>query len=272
MGDIPKTNPPVPPRNYYVENSQKNYIRSGGDIFNFRTSDLKGTNDTVGNVWALCNSAKFVEQSFRGAFQNFEAFANALISVANMLTSMQNAAYSTVAALVGIADQYKLLKSQLHSLVCSLPFLRWIRFIWQKFAQYMHMKSGTTTEESVWNDALPILDRTDSDTFSSANVIFWIFLIIGPYLIYKSLRSFSNSFENTKKWAFGEGSHYRAEALFDFQSQYSQELSFQAGDCFCIAPKEQQPAIKGWILGSAVKDGRIGLIPINYIQLVKSSI
>jgi len=55
--------------------------------------------------------------------------------------------------------------------------------------------------------------------------------------------------------------------LYDFEAGSTGELSIRAGQRLRLAPKELQPSVRGWILGST--DGTaVGLIPANYIKIL----
>ena len=64
----------------------------------------------------------------------------------------------------------------------------------------------------------------------------------------------------------GEGDHVLGKALFDFVGEREDELTFCAGDCLRIAPKNKQPRIRGWLL--ATVDGKSdGIVPANYVKV-----
>lgn len=51
-----------------------------------------------------------------------------------------------------------------------------------------------------------------------------------------------------------------------FQAGNQKELSFSAGQCLFLAPKNQQPNVRGWLLASNKKS--CGLVPANYIKIL----
>lgn len=64
----------------------------------------------------------------------------------------------------------------------------------------------------------------------------------------------------------GEGDHVLAKAEFDFDGEGEEELSFRAGAVLRLAPKGQQPRVRGWLLGSL--DGSTeGIVPANYVKV-----
>lgn len=64
----------------------------------------------------------------------------------------------------------------------------------------------------------------------------------------------------------GDGNHVLGKALFDFVGEGEDELSFSAGDCLRIAPKDKQPRIRGWLLAT-VDETVKGIVPANYVKV-----
>lgn len=50
---------------------------------------------------------------------------------------------------------------------------------------------------------------------------------------------------------------------------FFQELTFRRGDRLRVAPREEQPKIQGWLLASSANGEQIGLVPINYLKVIK---
>ncbi|MEQ2289901.1 hypothetical protein AMECASPLE_037961, partial [Ameca splendens] len=68
-------------------------------------------------------------------------------------------------------------------------------------------------------------------------------------------------------WASGEDDHVVARAEYDFSASSEEEVSLRAGDMLNLAPKEQQPRVRGWLLASV--DGQTtGLVPANYVKIL----
>lgn len=40
------------------------------------------------------------------------------------------------------------------------------------------------------------------------------------------------------------------------------------GEILRVAPKEEQPRVRGWLLASTQDGTKIGLVPINYVKIV----
>lgn len=57
----------------------------------------------------------------------------------------------------------------------------------------------------------------------------------------------------------------KARALYDFEAENPTELAFAENDILCITYKQ----CEGWLVG--YKDNQVGLIPENYVELLKYS-
>lgn len=56
----------------------------------------------------------------------------------------------------------------------------------------------------------------------------------------------------------------KVRALYDYEAAESDELDFKAGDTFEKLEDEDE---QGWCKGR--KDGRVGLYPANYIEVIE---
>lgn len=102
-------------------------------------------------------------------------------------------------------------------------------------------------------------------------MIFWLVALGGPYLIYKCVSQMVRNIEEKRRWATGASQHYNAQALYDFQARNQQELSFRRGENLRIAPREEQPKIRGWLLASTSNGEQIGLVPLNYLKVINQT-
>ncbi|XP_052869668.1 protein kinase C and casein kinase substrate in neurons protein 1 isoform X1 [Anopheles cruzii] len=83
----------------------------------------------------------------------------------------------------------------------------------------------------------------------------------------------SNPFEEEEEWDEGDGNDnllvdngepgVAVKALYDYEGAESDELTFKQGDLFEKLEDEDE---QGWCKGR--KDGRVGLYPANYVELV----
>ncbi|XP_069787642.1 peroxisome biogenesis factor 13 isoform X2 [Narcine bancroftii] len=87
------------------------------------------------------------------------------------------------------------------------------------------------------------------------------------YTPYGSYTPYSYGYGVSTSWANGEDDHIVGRAEYDFTAGTEEELSFRSGDMFNLAPKDQQPKVRGWLL--ACLDGQtIGLVPANYVRIL----
>ncbi|CAI5441299.1 unnamed protein product [Caenorhabditis angaria] len=221
------------------------------------------------------NFARLAEEQSRGAFQSIESVVNAVSSVANMLNSTHNAVYSSFRAVIGVVEQFGRLKTQLSSVVISFALFRWIYKLWRSILVFLRLKPANyaSSAELAWGEAsqpyaTDILGTSKSTTVNWPAALFWVVAIGGPWLIYKCVAQMVNAAEEKRKWATGTAAHYTAQAMFDFQASSEQELSFMNGETLRVAPKEEQPRVRGWLLASSSDGTRIGLVPINYVKIV----
>uniref|UniRef100_A0A8R1DZB5 Peroxisomal membrane protein PEX13 n=1 Tax=Caenorhabditis japonica TaxID=281687 RepID=A0A8R1DZB5_CAEJA len=222
------------------------------------------------------NFTRLAEEQSRGAFQSIESVVNAVSSVANMLNSTHNAVYSSFRAVIGVVEQFGRLKTQLSSVVVSLALVRWAYKFWRWLLVMLRLKPANyaSAAELAWGEssqpyATDILGTSRNPAAVNwPAALFWVVAIGGPWLIYKCVSQMVQAAEEKRKWATGSAAHYSAQALFDFQAASEQELSFMNGETLRVAPKEEQPRVRGWLLASSADGSRIGLVPINYVRIV----
>ncbi|CAI4224622.1 unnamed protein product [Auanema sp. JU1783] len=283
------TPPPLPPRPF--ESYNYGSVLNGGYMGMPNTA--MGYNQDLGNIGMYRNGmyptmpyggygmsrdttfARLAEESSRGAFESIESVVNAVTSVANMLSSTHNAVYSSFRAVIGVVEQFSRLKMQVSSAVLSLALFKFIIKLWKKFLVFLKLKpqNYASVVEEAWGDSqqpfgVDILGSDRSQSISWPTVLFWTVALGGPYVIYKFIDQMVKTVEEKRKWATGSGDHYTAETLFPFQASNEQELSFMKGDLLRIAPKEEQPRVRGWLLASTQDGSKIGVVPINYVKVI----
>ncbi|VDM60383.1 unnamed protein product [Angiostrongylus costaricensis] len=218
------------------------------------------------------NFVRLAEESSRKAFQSIESVVNAVSSVAHMLSSTHNAVYSSFRAVIGVVEQLSRLKFQLTKIIFSLSVFKFIQRLWRYLLVFLRLKPANyaSVEELAWSaiNQPYVLARSGSPIINWPAIMFWMAAIGGPWLIYKAIFQMVQSFEESRKWATGSGAHYTAQALYDFHAANDKELSFMKGEILRVAPKEEQPRVRGWLLASSQDGDRVGLVPINYIRIV----
>ncbi|KAH7720811.1 PRX-13 protein [Aphelenchoides avenae] len=220
------------------------------------------------------NFVRIAEESSRGAFQSIESVVNAVASVANMLSSTHNAVFSSFRAVIGVVEQFSMMKKQIGG-VLAVTVFHWLRLLWRRLLIFLRLKPANyASVEQAWMDtqrtptAADVLPGRVSGSFSWPTLIFWLIALGGPYLIYRCVSKMVETIEESRKWATGASEHYVAQALYDFNASNQQELSFRASELLRVAPKSEQPKVRGWLLASSEDGARIGLVPINYVKII----
>ncbi|XP_036364732.1 peroxisomal membrane protein PEX13 isoform X3 [Octopus sinensis] len=206
-----------------------------------------------------------VEGSSRQAFQSVESIVQAFTSVSMMLDSTFQALYSSFRAVVGVADNLSRLRSQLYSILSALAIMRTLKYIIRKILEVFRLRPKGHAA-AAWQEAsvglLPqqSIFPADSKGLSSWPILMFFGIIVGaPWLIWKLISA------KLPGWVTGDDDHYVSYGLYNFVAESNDELSFNAGQKIIIAPKDEQPRLKGWILAS-VDGKKIGLVPANYIK------
>ncbi|PVD22901.1 hypothetical protein C0Q70_16161 [Pomacea canaliculata] len=216
--------------------------------------------------------ARVAEENSRPAFQSIESIVQAFTSVSMMLDSSFQAVYSSFRAVIGVADNFSRLRTQLMQIFSALAFIRTLRYFVRRLLEFLRLRPPGEAERewkaAVQQVASAVPAGTNSDPKKSSWPIFMFFGIIlgGPWLIWKLISSFSSSSQQ-ESWAKGEVDHYAGQALYNFSARSDEELSFSAGQHIIIAPKEQQPQVRGWLLAS-VDGQKTGLVPATYIKVL----
>jgi hypothetical protein len=77
----------------------------------------EGKHNKLGKIIYFCL------ESSRNAFQSIEAVVSAVASVANMLNSTHNAVFSSFRAVIGVVEQFSILKKQVSILIWKIRTL-----------------------------------------------------------------------------------------------------------------------------------------------------
>jgi len=300
-GIQPNAPPPLPPRpitnplssnNYYNSNygtgfgsAMNPYYGYGGASASFSPYGYGGVggynrmpySSYYGGSPENGDFVRLAEEQSRGAFQSIESIVQAFSSVSMMLESSLNAIHSSFRAVLGVADQFSRLKLQTSQILASLAVVRFLRWLWRRVLIVLRLRPATGNSEELWRQMMGDAPQTAAQILSAhgagktgsqwPGLVFFAFVIGGPYLIWKLVSKLVASVEDQKRWATGERSHFVAVALYDFEGSSNGELSVRAGQRLRLAPKELQPSVRGWILGS-VDGSTVGLVPANYIKII----
>ncbi|KAM4693324.1 peroxisome biogenesis factor 13 [Discoglossus pictus] len=211
------------------------------------------------------------EESSRGAFQSIESIVQAFASVSMMMDATFSAVYNSFRAVLDVANHFSRLRVHFTNVFSAFALVRTIRFLYRRLQRLMGLRKNSETED-LWTESAGTVARTGSkkDGPDSAKSwpIFLFFAVIlgGPYLIWKLLSSGTEEVNENSNWANGESDHVVGRAEYDFTATSDEEISFHAGDLLNLAPKEKQPNMRGWLLGSL--DGQTGFVPSNYIKIL----
>ncbi|XP_064302919.1 peroxisome biogenesis factor 13 isoform X1 [Phalacrocorax carbo] len=255
---------------FYGSYSPYSYGYGGLGYNRFRTDDIP--------------PSRFVQQaeeSSRGAFQSIESIVHAFASVSMMMDATFSAVYNSFRAVLDVANHFSRLKVHFTKVFSAFALVRTIRYLYLRLQRLLGLRKSSENED-LWAESEGTVSRVglEDKVANSAKSwpIFLFFAVVmgGPYLIWKLLSTYSD--EETGKddlqhkrissnWASGEDDHVVGRAEYDFSALSDEEISFRAGDMLRLAPKEQQPKIRGWLLASF--DGQTtGLVPANYIKIL----
>ncbi|KAG0422456.1 hypothetical protein HPB47_001721 [Ixodes persulcatus] len=226
-----------------------------------------------GPLWRLA------EDSTRGAFQSVESVVQAFGSISLMLDSTYQALQNSFRAMVGVADQFGRLKGHLAQTLSALALIRSLRWLFYAALRLLGLRSQGSGAEAAWARALtadpgdPAEPGGGSPTWPI--LAFLAFVLGAPWLLWRIFSAANKRAGGCGKglasqWASGAGDHFVAVAQFSFRPENSTELAVKAGQQLRLAPKDQQPRVRGWLLAST--DGiQIGLVPANYVKVLGPS-
>ncbi|KAG9328064.1 hypothetical protein JZ751_016654 [Albula glossodonta] len=219
------------------------------------------------------------EESSRGAFQSIESIVHAFSSVSMMMDATFSAVYNSFRAVLDVANHFSRLKVHFTKVFSAFALVRTLRYLYRRLQRMLGLRR-VSEEEDLWADSAGsavvasggaggagTYDPTANSVKSWPIFLFFAVILGGPYLIWKLLSSAEGAEEITTNWANGDDDHVVARAEFDFTAASEEEISIRAGDMLNLAPKEQQPRIRGWLLASL--DGQAtGLVPANYVKVL----
>ncbi|XP_027760045.1 peroxisome biogenesis factor 13 isoform X1 [Empidonax traillii] len=212
------------------------------------------------------------EESSRGAFQSIESIVHAFASVSMMMDATFSAVYNSFRAVLDVANHFSRLKVHFTKVFSAFALVRTIRYLYQRLQRLLGLRSSSENED-LWAESegkvarVGLEDKMGNSAKSWPIFLFFAVIMGGPYLIWKLLSTYSDEETVSSNWASGEDDHVVGRAEYDFNALSEEEISFRAGDMLKLAPKEQQPKIRGWLLASY--DGQTtGLVPANYIKIL----
>ncbi|NWI73721.1 PEX13 protein, partial [Dryoscopus gambensis] len=212
------------------------------------------------------------EESSRGAFQSIESIVHAFASVSMMMDATFSAVYNSFRAVLDVANHFSRLKIHFTKVFSAFALVRTIKYLYQRLQRLLGLRQSSENED-LWAESegkvarAGLEDKVANSAKSWPIFLFFAVIMGGPYLIWKLLSTYSDEETVSSNWANGEDDHVVGRAEYDFNALSEEEISFRAGDMLRLAPKEQQPRIRGWLLASY--DGQTtGLVPANYIKIL----
>lgn len=140
--------------------------------------------------------AQQAELSSRHAFQSVESVVQVFSSIAMMLESTFQAVYNSFRAVVGVADHFSRMKSQLAQVFSALAIFRTLRWLVRKFLVLLRLRAAGA-EDELWSQAAEASASIAPDGFGDKPrsswpiMVFFALVVGGPWLIWKLLSSLS---------------------------------------------------------------------------------
>ncbi|KAJ8264261.1 hypothetical protein GJAV_G00147120 [Gymnothorax javanicus] len=218
------------------------------------------------------------EESSRGAFQSIESIVQAFSSVSMMMDATFSAVYNSFRAVLDVANHFSRLRVHFTKVFSAFALVRTLRYLYRRLQRILGLRR-TSEEDDVWADSAGTamvaagvggpgaIDPMGNSVKSWPIFLFFAVILGGPYLIWKLLSSAEEVEQITTNWASGDDDHVVARAEFDFSAASEEEISVRAGDMLNLAPKEQQPRVRGWLLAS-LNGQTTGLVPANYVKVL----
>lgn len=220
------------------------------------------------------------EESSRGAFQSIQSIVQAFSSVSMMLDATFSAVYNSFRAVLDVANHFTRLRVHFTRVFSAFALVRTLRYLYRRIQMLLGMRQDVEVEDLWADSAGDVLaaaavrgvgagtEDPRSGTVKSWPIFLFLAVVLGgPYLIWKLLSSTQDTEDTATNWASGEDDHVVAKAEYDFTAASEEEVSLHAGDMLNLAPKEQQPRVRGWLLASV--DGQTtGLVPANYVKVL----
>ncbi|KAJ2707697.1 Peroxisomal membrane protein PAS20 [Coemansia sp. IMI 203386] len=217
-----------------------------------------------------------LDASTRSTFQLVESLVGAFGGFARMLESTYFATHSSFMAVLGVMDQFGMLRTSLTSAIGST-------FAYDRFRRLISRVTGRPMSVNKNDlDAGNFAEYEKRSRVSKRSLLLFFAIIIGlPYLMTKAIRSIANrqrrltAQQVSASEHAGTGTAMRAvgmefaQAQYDFAGDTKAELSFKRGDLIAVNSKVDiwgKPS--EWWRGTT-QDGREGLFPANYVSVIK---
>ena len=197
---------------------------------------------------------------YQSAFQSLDQIVQAFGGFANVLDSTLMATHSSFMAMMSLADQYTHLKHFMADLMSVFSVVS----LYKRIRGTQSIGSGNMTAEAL-EKFNPATDQQalSKRKISRTPILIFLFVVFGlPYLLNRLMHRLAER-RNQMPQLDSENIRF-AKALYDFDAQNPQEISFKRGDLLaCLSPDSQNPWWKG-----KKRQGTVGYFPANYVELV----
>ncbi|KAJ1729962.1 Peroxisomal membrane protein PAS20 [Coemansia biformis] len=219
-----------------------------------------------------------LDASTRSTFQLVESLVGAFGGFARMLESTYFATHSSFMAVLGVMDQFGMLRSSLTSAVGST-------FAYDGLRRLASRITGRPVDVNKNDlDAGHFAEYERRSRISKRSLLLFLAVVVGlPYLMTKAIRSIASrqrrltaqQLSRAGSGAGGPGGAMRAvgmefvQAQYDFAGESKTELSFKRGDLLAVTSKVDiwgKPS--EWWRGTA-QDGREGIFPATYVSAIQ---
>ncbi|KAJ2613155.1 Peroxisomal membrane protein PAS20 [Coemansia sp. RSA 1365] len=224
-----------------------------------------------------------LDSSTRSTFQLVESLVGAFGGFARMLESTYFATHSSFMAVLGVMDQFGMLRNSLSSAVGST-------FAYDSIRRLVSRITGQPVSVNKNDlDAGKFAEYEKRSRVSKRSLLVFLAIIVGlPYLMTKAIRSIASrqrrltaqQIASSLDGASGETTSGPVQAMraigmeiaqaqYDFAGESKAELGFKRGDLVAVSSKVDiwgKPS--EWWRGTT-QDGREGLFPASYVAIVQ---
>ncbi|CAI4046363.1 hypothetical protein SKDZ_12G2270 [Saccharomyces kudriavzevii ZP591] len=236
------------------------------------------------------NNGNGLGESTKATFQLIESLIGAVTGFAQMLESTYMATHNSFFTMVSVAEQFGNLREMLGSffgIFAIMKFLKKVLYHATKGRLGTPPKKVTSTEEHKnklvedfqkfnGNDIVASNGKATRRKISWKPLLFFLMAVFGfPYLLNKFITKVQNS--GAIQISKGSGSEpidpsklEFARALYDFVPENPQiEVALTKGDLMAILSKKDPIGKNSDWWKVRTKNGKIGYIPYNYIEIIK---
>ena len=182
------------------------------------------------------------EDNSRNAFQSIQSVVQAFSAVSAMFESTFHAVYNSFRAVVGVADQFYRLKTNLSNIVSAFAVFKALKYLYYKLLRILRLQKANNTDD-VWKsvsnltDAEILVKDASKPHTNWPVVMFFAVVVGGPWLIWRILSSMESINKDDSLWMSGKIDHFIGVAEHDFDAENNDELTFKRGQKIIIAPK-----------------------------------